>query len=103
MILIVSLFAVQVPVLYLRTIADRDIMIERLIKAKYNPNRHLFKTTTIAVREMWRRTPHHYRWEDKQGGRFVLRKLRIPFLAEIETDGPWKIEVQKIAQRIKRM
>ena len=93
----------QGRVLYIRTIADRDVMIERLIKARYNPNRDLFKTATIAVREMWRRTPHHYRWEAKKGGRFVLRKLRIPFLAEIETDGDWKTKVKKISQRIKKM
>ncbi len=94
---------VQGRVLYLRTVADRDVMIERLIKAKYNPNHDLFKTNTIAVREMWRRTPHHYRWEAKEGGRFILRKLRIPFFTEIETDGDWKTKVQKIAQRIKKM
>ena len=94
---------VQGLVLYIRTIADRDTMIERLIKAKYNPNHDLFKNSTIAVREMWRRTPHHYRWESKAGGRFILRKLRIPFLTEIETDGDWKKKVQKIAQRIKKM
>jgi predicted kinase len=93
----------QGRVLYVRTTADRDVMIERLIKTKYNPNRDLFKNTTIAIREMWRRTPHHYRWESKQGGQFVLRKLRIPFFAEIETDGNWKKNIRKIAQRIKKM
>ena len=94
---------VQGRVLYLRTVADRDVMIERLIKTKYNPNHDLFKNATIAVREMWRRTPHHYHWESKAGGRFILRKLRIPFLVEIETDGNWKREVQKIAQKIRNM
>ena len=94
---------IQGLVLYIRTIADRDVMIERLIKAKYNPNHDLFKNSIIAVREMWRRTPHHYRWESKAGGRFILRKLRVPFLTEIETDGDWKKKVQKIAQRIKKM
>jgi predicted kinase len=94
---------IQGEIFYIRTIADRDIMIGRLIKAKYNPIRDLFKNSVIAIREMWRRTPHHYRWESKQGGRFILRKLRIPFLAEIETDGDWKKEIKKIAQKIEKM
>lgn len=93
----------QAKVLYIRTIADRDIMIERLIKAKYNSNIDLFKNSSIAIREMWRRTPNHYRWEAKKGGRFTLRKLRIPFFAEINTDDNWKKEVKKAVQRIKRM
>ncbi len=93
----------QAKVFYIRTIADRDVMIERLVKTKYNPSRDLFKDNTIAVREMWRRTPHHYRWENKQGGRFILRKLRIPLLAEIDTGNDWKKQVKKVAQKIKKI
>lgn len=94
---------VGAKVVYVRTIADRDIMIERLIKAKYNPNRDLFKTSTIAVREMWRRTPHHYLWTSAKGGYFLPRKLRITFLAEIDTTGQWRKQVQKVAKRIKKL
>lgn len=88
-------------VVYIRTVADRDIMIGRLVKARYNSNKDLFKTNAIALREMWRRTPHHYRWESAQGGRFIPRKLRILFLAEIDTgESKWKKEIAKAAKKI---
>ncbi len=90
-------------IFYIRTVADRDEMIKRLINTKYDPNRSILKNNVIAIREMWRRTPLHYRWENKKGGRFVLRKLRIPFLAEIETDKDLKGQLKKVAQKIKKM
>jgi len=90
-------------VVYVRTTADRDAMIERLIKAKYNPNRDLFRTSAVAIREMWRRTPHHYLWTSAKGGYFLPRKLRIPFLAEIDTTGQWRKQVGKVAKRIQKL
>jgi len=94
----------KTKMVYLRTFADRDTMIERLIKAKYNPNRDLFKNSTIAIREMWRRTPHHYSWSKTGGGRFTLKKLKIPFLAEIDTTTPeWRKKVREVATKIKTL
>ncbi len=89
-------------IFYLRTFAERDTMIGRLIKAKYTP-RDLFKNSTIAIREMWRRTPHHYNWSKADGGKFILKKLKIPFLAEIDTTTPkWSEKVKEIAAKINK-
>lgn len=86
---------------YVRTFAERDIMIGRLIKAKYN-NNSLFKNSTIAIREMWRRTPHHYKWGKESGGQFILRKLKIPFIAEIDTGKDWGKQVNTAIRKIKK-
>ncbi|KKS23558.1 hypothetical protein A3B05_03425 [Candidatus Giovannonibacteria bacterium RIFCSPLOWO2_01_FULL_43_160] len=102
-----------IKVFYIRVFSDRDIMIGRLISAKYTPN-DLFggastdwlgknKGAVVALREMWRRTPHHYRWSEKNGGTFLLKKLPIKFIAEIDTTSQnWKTQVKKAAKKIRR-
>lgn len=88
--------------IYLRTFADSDAMIDRLIKAKYNPNQHLFKNSMIAIREMWRRTPYHYNWSTASGGRFALKKLKIPFIAQIDMTTPeWRKKAKETAMKIR--
>jgi predicted kinase len=84
---------------YVRTFAERDVMIKRLIKAEYN-NNNLFENSTIAIREMWRRTPHHYRWTKEGGGRFILRKLKVAFVAEIDTSKDWKKQIKAVIRKI---
>ena len=100
-------------VVYVRTFCDRDIMIGRLISAKYSPKsffggassewRGKNNGAVVALREMWRRTPRHYRWSEKGGGTFLLKKLPIKFIAEIDTTtSSWKIKTRKVAQKIRR-
>lgn len=100
-------------IVYLRTFCDRDILIGRLLNAKYTLN-DLYggasanwngknKPAVVAIREMWRRTPWHYRWSEGGGGRFLLKKLRIPFLAEIDTGGDWKKKIPSITKKIKAL
>lgn len=90
-------------IIYLRIFADIDIMIERLIKAKYNPDRDLFKNAAIAIREMWRRTPYHYNWSPAGGGRFALKKIKIPFIDRIDTTTPeWHKKIRETAAKIRK-
>lgn len=102
--------------LFIRTFADYDIMAGRVISANYRNRPEDFfggastkwtgseqsRGSVIKLREMWRRTPHHYRWEDKGGGRWVSKKLPFGIFAEIDTTNPesWKRETQKVAKRI---
>ena len=100
-------------IFYLRTFSDRDVLIGRLISAKYTPN-DLYggastnwqgknKGAVVAPREMWRRTPRHYRWSEKGGGTFLLKKLPIKFIAEIDTTTQnWKTQVKKAAKKISK-
>lgn len=74
---------------FVRTLCERDVMIQRLIDAEYVPRPDgLFGSATIAVREMWRRTPWHYKWSDERGGVWNPRELDFPLLGEVDmTDG----------------
>ncbi|QQG42756.1 MAG: AAA family ATPase [Candidatus Giovannonibacteria bacterium] len=98
-------------IVYIRTYANRDITIGRLLNARYTPNdlyggastdwRGNNKGAVVALREMWRRTPHHYRWSPQNGGQFVLKKLPIKFLAEIDTGKNWRQKVRQAAKKLK--
>ncbi len=102
---------IKAKVLYLRVMSDRDVMIGRLISAKY-PKDSFFggagsswdgpnAGVVVAIREMWRRTPHHYDWSPKDGGRFILKKLPIKFIAEIDTTSDWQGKVRQIAKKLR--
>lgn len=88
-------------VLYVRVYAERDVMIERLLSAKYSPE-SFFKSATIAIREMWRRTPNHYRWNSKNGGTFELKKLSFHIFATTDTTDStkWPVEAHRTAEKI---
>ncbi len=60
------------------------------------------KGAAVKVREMIRRTPHHYRWVNKDGGKWILKKFPFAVFAEIDTtDGEkWKGAVQKLAKKL---
>ncbi|MBI4691864.1 MAG: AAA family ATPase [Candidatus Terrybacteria bacterium] len=59
------------------------------------------KGAVVKLREMARRLPQHYRWVNKTGGRWVLRKLPFKVFAEINTAYPeWKKKVEKITGKI---
>lgn len=100
-------------IIYIRTYSNRDVMIGRLLNARYTPN-DLYggastdwpgknKSAVVALREMWRRTPHHYRWSGRGGGIFLLKKLPIKFIAEIDTTTQnWKTQVRKATKKIQR-
>lgn len=103
----------RAKIVYLRTFCDRDILIGRLLNAKYNQN-DLYggasavwngknKPAVVAIREMWRRTPWHYRWSKGGGGRFLLKNLRIPFLAEIDTGKNWRKSIPSVVKKIKAL
>lgn len=99
---------------FIRTYADYDIVVDRVRSAKYKNTPDDFfggasstiigegKGAAVKLREMWRRTPNHYRWENKVGGRWILKKLPFPIFATIDTTDAekWKTEVFKIAQKL---
>lgn len=59
------------------------------------------KAAVVKLREMIRRLPHHYRWENKGGGKWVIKNPPCPVIADINTADPgWKSEVQKVAKKL---
>lgn len=105
-----------VRLVFVRTHCDLDIMVGRVLTATYHNRVDDFfggasskwtgseqsKGAAVKIREMWRRTPHHYRWVNQGGGRWVLKKFQFTIFAEIDTTDShsWKREAEKCAKRI---
>ncbi len=105
-----------VRVVFIRTHCDLDVVVGRVLTATYSDTvddffggassrwkgSAEFKGAAVKIREMWRRTPHHYRWVNKVGGKWILKKFQFAVFAEIDTtdESQWKIEVEKLAKRL---
>lgn len=105
-----------IRLVFVRTHCDPDVMIGRILAATYHNRVDDFfggakskwqgseqlKGAAVKVREMWRRTPHHYHWVNQSGGKWVLKKFPFAVFAEIDTTDPdsWKREVEKSAKRL---
>lgn len=101
---------------FVRTHCDFDVMVGRILTATYHNRVDDFfggaksnwqgsgqsRGAAVKVREMWRRTPHHYRWVNHSGGRWELKKFPFAIFAEIDTtdSNSWKREVQKCAKKL---
>lgn len=102
---------------FIRTYADPHVMFGRMLSAEYRRHPDDFfggaktkweggteqqRGVVIKFGEAWRRTPHHYRWVNEGGGKWVLKKLPFALLADIDTTNPsqWKNEVKRAAQKL---
>lgn len=102
--------------IFIRTYCDLDVMVGRMLTASYrNVTDDFFggassswtgsaqsKGAAVKVREMWRRTPQHYRWINESGGKWVPKKLQVAFFADIDTTDPdsWKRDVEVCAKQL---
>jgi len=105
-----------VRLVFVRTYCDLDVMVGRVLTATYRNRVDDFfggasskwtgseqsKGAAVKVREMWRRTPHHYRWVNQGGGKWVLKKFPFAIFAEIDTTDLWKRDVEKCAKLLMR-
>src|SRR3989344_5382852 len=105
-----------VRLVFVRTYCDLDVMVGRVLTATYHNRVDDFfggvkskwqgseqsKGAAVKVREMWRRTPHHYRWVNQGGGKWVLKKFPFAIFAEINTtdSDSWKREVERCAKHL---
>ncbi|MBI2628090.1 MAG: AAA family ATPase [Candidatus Niyogibacteria bacterium] len=105
-----------VHLVFVRTYCDLDVMVGRVLTATYHNRVDDFfggakskwqgseqsKGAAVKVREMWRRTPHHYRWVNQGGGQWKLKKFPFAIFAEIDTTDSnlWKREVEKCAKQL---
>ncbi len=92
-------------ILYIRLTCDRDIMLERILRGRYNSKTDIFENTVVALREHTRRMLWHYNWSEANGGTLSLKRLPIKFFAEIDTSRPaiWKKKIRVIAKRLQKM
>lgn len=91
--------------LYLHLTCDRDVMIGRILKSRYNPKTDIFKNSAIALREHCRRLPWHYRWSEANGGQYLPRKLPIKFFVEIDTTDAkkWPKKLKLAINKLKKI
>lgn len=105
-----------VRLVFIRTYCDLDVVVGRILSAGYGNKEDDFfvgtpsewkgseqsKGAVVKVREMWRRTPNHYRWFKKAGGRWILRTFPLAFFEEINTtqETKWKHTIAQCAEKI---
>lgn len=105
---------VGAKVVFIRTYADLDVVVGRIMDVDHKDITDDFfggassawqganKGAVVKLREMHRRLPHHYRWVNESGGKWVLKKLSFKVFAEIDTsnEDKWKQEIKMIAEQI---
>jgi predicted kinase len=105
-----------IKVVFICTYADIDVMLGRMMTGPYRNNVSDFfggaetkwrgseqsKGAVVKLREMHRRTPQHYRWENKVGGQWTIKNPPCKVLADIDTSDPdsWKKEVEICAKKL---
>lgn len=106
----------DIRLVFLCTYADLDVQVGRIITADYrNAVDDFFggasskwdgsgqsKGAVVKLREMWRRTPLHYRWVNKGGGEWKIKNPPCSVIADIDTtdDKTWKQEVADVATKL---
>jgi predicted kinase len=106
----------KVGLVFVCTYAEPDVMFGRIISAEYkNVDEDFFggasckwkgneqsKGAVVKMRELWRRTPHHYRWENKGGGQWIIKNPPCKVLADVDTtdEVEWKKEVGKLTEKL---
>jgi predicted kinase len=105
----------KISVVFVRTICNFDVMMGRILTAVYKNKKDDFfggasskwqgnehKGAVVKIREMWRRTPHHYKWINQDGGKWILKKFQFPILAEIDTtdEKMWPKQIKKLSEKL---
>lgn len=101
-------------VVFLRISCDYDVMVGRIISAKYH-EKDFFggasskwegdaqtRGAVVKLREVWRRTPQHYRWVNENGGRWELNNPPVKLFAKIDMteEKKWRTRLEIIAKDI---
>lgn len=92
--------------IFIRTVCDLDVMFRRI---RENDAGEFFNSAStkstakdhgkdVKLREMWRRTPQHYDWENADGGRLTLKKMNFLSFAPVDMSADhWRTNVESIA------
>ena len=105
----------RVKLIFIRVTCDLDTSIGRIISASNTDSADNFfggattlwknekKGSVVKIREIIRRIPQHYRWENKAGGKWVAKKISVEVGATIDTtdEDKWPEQVLKLASKLK--
>lgn len=100
---------------FVRVVCDHDVIIGRIMAERFGTKAtDLFagaettwkgqkKPAVVKLREMWRRTPHHYTWSMDKGGHWVQKTIQDVFATVDTTESlKTKKKIKEIAGRIVR-
>lgn len=101
-------------VYYVRTVRDPDVLIGDTITKRFGTKQNdLFagaatnwkgnkKPAVVKLREMWRRTPHHYSWSHDDGGQWVQKTIPQVY-ATVDTTKVSTVpkQVREVAKRLR--
>mgnify|MGYP001615256538 FL=1 len=96
---------------FIRVHSDIDLAIGRIIhnnkklgeffEGASSKESSDYKPAVIKIKEMWRRTPFHYEWNAEKGGAWILKKLPIEFITDIDTSTTeWEKAVEDLSQTL---
>jgi len=105
-----------IRLVFVCTYCDIDVTAGRIISAQYRNEIDDFfggasskwtgdeqsKGAVVKLREMTRRLPLHYRWENKGGGQWTIKNPPCTVLVDIDTTDPvqWKREAKELAEKL---
>jgi len=99
-----------VRLVFIRTHCDFDVMLERICTNDsgefFNNASSLSKAPDkgkyIKMRELDRRKPHHYRWLNQGGGKWIPKKLPFSIYCDIDTTNriSWTRHVELCAEKL---
>jgi len=105
-----------IQIIFICVYCDPDIVLGRILMSSFYDRVNDFfggatskwegrsKGAVVKIREMWRRTPWHYRWNKKGGGQWIIKKPPCTVLADIDTTTSlWKHKVEECARKILAM
>ncbi len=102
--------AVGAEVIFVRATCDYDVMSQRVRESDAGPffNKASSASTAtdkgkdVKMREMHRRTPHHYTWKNVVGGKWTLKNPNFKIFATIDTtkDGVAETEGKAVGAKI---
>jgi hypothetical protein len=103
--------AAGAEVIFVRTTCDYDVAVGRInstdTQSEFFENassqwKGPKKGASVKLREMHRRTPHHYSWKNVVGGKWTLKNPSFKIFATIDTttDGVAETEGARIGKEI---
>lgn len=102
--------AAGAEVIFVRATCDYDVMSQRVRENDAGPffdnassaSKAADKGKDVKMREMHRRTPHHYTWKNVVGGKWMLKNPSFKVFATIDTtkDGAAETEGRAVGAKI---
>jgi len=112
-------WALGAELVFVRVSCDMEVALCRIIAAAHPDRTDSFfsgatpewkgeervQGAAVKIRAMWKRTPKHYEWKDRDGGAWTLKRPPVRIHSDIDTSDPAHCEraVEDCANRIRSL